>query len=305
MRTVLHQRRRFWASWKRVLALVCVLTGGCAGSLVSDPAKAALLRHLHETYLFDVEVADLARLSVPEIVGHLDADTHLVARQRPSHDAMRGFEPEGSVVAVRELGGGRGYLHLTFFGRRTLADVRKVLNSFTPPLCALTIDLRDNTGGSFEAALDLAALFLPSGVPLAMYEDRAGRALLYATQEAPPRQERLTIVINAGTVSSAELFAGVLQWHRRAVLSGAPTAGKRTVQRVVQLDHHHLLFLTTGRFLAPDGSLFGAHGLTPDHPATEDNTHSVLTPCAGEPPPSSRSERAGPATSPGATHAWQ
>jgi C-terminal processing protease CtpA/Prc len=118
------------------------------------------------------------------------------------------------------------------------------------------IDLRINAGGSFEQALRLPERFLPSGVPLAVYEGREGRALLYATGTSKPRQERLTLVINGQRASSAELFAGILQWHHRAELVGSPTVGKRTVQRVARLDQQHLLFLTTGRFLAPNGSPF-------------------------------------------------
>jgi hypothetical protein len=262
-----------------VLVLIGVLTVGCTGSLSSDPVQAELLRQLHETYLFNVDVSGFERLSVPEIIARLDPDTRLVEIQPMSLDFIRGFEPEGSVVDVRELGGGHGYLRLTFFGRRTFADVRKTLKGFTPPLCALTIDLRDNPGGSFEAALHLAEVFLPPGTPLAIYEDREGRTLLYATGSAPPRQERLRILINAHTASSAELFAGVLQWHHRAELHGLPTVGKRTVQSAIRLDHGHLLFLTTGRFLAPDGSPFGVNGLTPDRPPAGDDTTCLIVPC--------------------------
>jgi carboxyl-terminal processing protease len=121
---------------------------------------------------------------------------------------------------------------------------------------------------------------LPSGAPLALYEGREGRALLYATGTAAPRQERLTLLINARTASSAELFAGVLRWHHRADLVGTPTVGKRTVQQVVRLDQAHLLFLTTGRFLAPDGSPFGVHGLTPDRAYEGDDAVSLMAPCA-------------------------
>jgi C-terminal processing protease CtpA/Prc len=267
------------------LALLGVLVGGCARSPTHDPAKAELLRQIREAYLFDVDVAGLELLSVPEIVARLDPDTRLVEmRRRMSLDFMRGFEPEGSVVDVRELGDGRGYLRLVFFGRRTLEDVRKALNGFTPPLCALTIDLRDNTGGSFEQALRLAELFLPPGAPLALYEGREGRALLYATGTAAPRQERLTLWLNARTASSAELFAGVLRWHHRAELVGVPTTGKRTVQQVVRLDQAHLLFLTTGRFLAPDGSPFGVHGLMPDRAYEGDDVGSLMVPCADPKP---------------------
>jgi len=279
MPAVLHH---IWSSCARLgMALVCVsmVTGGCAGSLASDPAKAELLRQLRETYLFPVALSDLERLSVPEIVARLDPDTRLVAKPRMSLNVIRGFEAEASVVAVRRLGGGRGYLRLAFFSHRTLAEVRRALNGFTPPLCALTIDLRDNAGGSFEPALHLAEMFLPAGVPMALYEDRAGRALLYAAGGAAPRRERLTLLINAGTASSAELFAGVLQWHRRAELRGSPTAGKRTVQSAVRLHHDYLLFLTTGQFLAPDGSPFGVNGLTPDRPDVGDDLTGGTAPC--------------------------
>lgn len=268
------------------LALIGVLAGGCARLPVSDPVKTALLRHIRETYLFNVDVSGLDLLSIPEIVTRLDPDTRLVeTRRHMSLDFMRGLEPEGSVVDVRELGGGRGYLRLVFFGRRTLEDVRKALNGFVPPLCALAIDLRDNAGGSFEPALRLAEMFLPPGAPLAIYEGREGRVLLYATGTAPPHQERLTLLINAGSASSAELFAGVLQWHHRAELIGAPTAGKRTVQSAVRLDQAHLLFLTTGRFLAPNGSPFGVNGLTPDRAAEGDDVVSLIEPCVDTKPP--------------------
>ena len=277
-------------AWKRrdalgiALALLGMLVGGCARPPASDPGKAELLRQIREAYLFNVDVSGLELLSVPEIVARLDPDTRTVEMRRMSLDFMRGFEPEDSVVDVRALGGGRGALRLRFFGRRTRTDVEKALSSFAPPLCALTIDLRDNAGGSFEQALRLAEVFLPPGAPLAIYEGREARALLYATGTATVRQERLTILINAGTASSAELFAGILQWHHRATLVGSPTAGKRTVQRVARLDQQHLLFLTTGRFLAPDGSPFGVNGLTPDRADEGDDAASLIAPCADTKP---------------------
>ena len=72
--------------------------------------------------------------ALADIAGQSTFHSNLVEiRRKMSLDFMRGLEPEGSVVDVRELGGGRGYLRLVFFGRRTLEDVRKALNGFVPP----------------------------------------------------------------------------------------------------------------------------------------------------------------------------
>ncbi len=286
MPAVVRPARPPWVFFGVVLTLLGVLVYGCARLPASDPGKAELLRQIREAYLFDVDVASLELLSVPEIVSRLDPDTHLVeVRRRMSSDFIRGFEPEGSVVAMRTLGGGRGYLRLAFFGRRTLKDVRQALRDFFPPLCALTIDLRDNSGGNFEQALRLAELFLPLGAPLALYEGREGRVLLYATGTAAPRQERLTLWINARTAGSAGLLAGVLGGHHRAELIGTPTVGKRTVQSVVRLDQAYLLFLTTGRFLAPNGLPFGVNGLIPDRVYEGDDVVPLMEPCAETKPP--------------------
>jgi C-terminal processing protease CtpA/Prc len=86
------------------------------------------------------------------------------------------------------------------------------------------------------------------------------------------------------TTLPADLLAGVLQWHHRAELVGVPTSGKRTVQQVVHLDQAHLLFLTTGRFLAPDGAPFGAHRLTSDRAYAGDDAVNLMVPCAGTTP---------------------
>src|SRR5215471_20664497 len=164
---VVHPARPLCVFLSVVLTLLTVLVAGCTRPPATDPRKAELLRQIREAYLFNVDIASLELLSVPEIVARLDPDTRLVeVRWRMSPDFIRGFEPEGSVVAMRALGGGRGYLRLAFFGRRTLKDVRQALRDFFPPLCALTIDLRDNAGGNFNQALRLAELFLPLGAPL-------------------------------------------------------------------------------------------------------------------------------------------
>ena len=99
------------------LTFLGVLAGGCAPPPAHDPGKAELLRQIREAYLFDVDVGGLELLSVPEIVARLDPDTRLVeARRRMSLDFLRGFEPEGSVTSLRDVGR-RSWLHPAGFLR--------------------------------------------------------------------------------------------------------------------------------------------------------------------------------------------
>src|SRR5262249_34050045 len=113
MPAVMRSARPYHAFLGVVLTLLGVLVGGCVRPPTHDSGKAELLRQIREAYLFDVDAASLELLSVPEIVARLDPDTHLVeVRRRMSSDFIRGFEPEGSVAAMRALGGGRGYLRL-------------------------------------------------------------------------------------------------------------------------------------------------------------------------------------------------
>ena len=117
MPAVMRPARPYRVCLVVVLTLLGVLVGGCPHPPTHDPGKAELLRQIREAYLFDADVASLELLSVPEIVARLDPDTRLVeVRRRMSSDFIRGFEPEGSVAAMRALSGGRGYLRLAFVG---------------------------------------------------------------------------------------------------------------------------------------------------------------------------------------------
>src|SRR5436309_9705154 len=78
MPAVMRPARPYRACVGVVLTLLGVLMGGCPHPPTPDPGKAELLRQIREAYLFDVDVARLELLSVPEIVARLDPDTRLV-----------------------------------------------------------------------------------------------------------------------------------------------------------------------------------------------------------------------------------
>lgn len=139
---------------------------------------------------------------------------------------------------------------------------------------SLVLDLRGNGGGLFEEGVRAAALFLPRGAVVASLAGRPG---------APPQPHRgkrsrwtmmpLTVLVDEGTASAAEVVAAALRDYHRALLVGTPTYGKGVVQRVVTLSNDLSLRLTTARWLTPNGVALerrqgtGAAargGLTPD-----------------------------------------
>ncbi|WP_438006539.1 S41 family peptidase [Sorangium sp. So ce321] len=90
----------------------------------------------------------------------------------------------------------------------------------------LVIDLRDNPGGELRAFVELAGDFLPAGSVIATVTDGDGDETVYRSAQERPYAAPVTILINHGTASAAELFAGCLKAHGRAVIAGERTHGK-------------------------------------------------------------------------------
>jgi carboxyl-terminal processing protease len=97
----------------------------------------------------------------------------------------------------------------------------------------LVIDLRDDPGGEATAFIELAGDFLEPGSVVATMVDADGDETVYRSWQEKPYRAPVTILVNRGTASAAELFAECLAAHGRATVLGGPTYGKRSVQQVV------------------------------------------------------------------------
>ncbi|MDH6126699.1 S41 family peptidase [Kitasatospora sp. GP82] len=128
----------------------------------------------------------------------------------------------------------------------------------------VVLDLRGNSGGLVEEAVETASVFLDGG-PVASYEARGERRELTAAQGGDTTTP-LVVLVDGGTMSAAELLAGALQDRCRAVLVGARTFGKGTVQQPSRLADGSVLELTVGRYRTPGGRSPDGTGLIPDAP---------------------------------------
>lgn len=149
--------------------------------------------------------------------------------------------------------------------RRAVAEARKA----HPDLAGIVLDLRNNPGGLLESAVRVASAFLKRG--LVLYEvDGQGRRRDWPVQRVPVRTDLpMVVLVNGFTASGAEVVAGALQDHGRAVLVGEPTFGKGSVNLMRPLSNGGALFFTYAYWYTPSGRLLQFQGLEPDVPVRQ------------------------------------
>ncbi len=131
----------------------------------------------------------------------------------------------------------------------------------------LIIDLRNNPGGFFDAAIYAAEDFLEKGTVVAKHEDRQGNSRDYVVgRKGKLLNKRVVVLVNGGSASASEIFAGALQYDDRVEVVGLPTYGKGTAQSVVDFRDGSSLHLTIIKWLLPDGTWLNQDNVvTPDH----------------------------------------
>jgi carboxyl-terminal processing protease len=133
--------------------------------------------------------------------------------------------------------------------------------------------LRDNPGGYLQQAIEVADLFLDSGV-IAFEKDKNGNGPTFRSSPLGDAQDiPLVVLVNPGSASASEIVAGALQDRGRAKLIGETTFGKGSVQLPHTLSDSSELRVTIAHWLTPNGRQIQGKGLTPDIvvPLTEDD----------------------------------
>ena len=167
------------------------------------------------------------------------------------------------------LGPSHGYVRLNQFSETTARELSRAIDAMQDDndgmLDGLVIDLRNNPGGVLDAAVDVADLFLDSGVIVSA----EGRTADSRFRRSAHRGDVLdgagiVVLVNEGSASASEIVAGALQDHGRAIVVGTRTFGKGLVQTVMPLSKGRAIKLTTSRYFTPSGGSIHETGITPD-----------------------------------------
>jgi carboxyl-terminal processing protease len=180
---------------------------------------------------------------------------------------------ERPVEALSE--DGIAFLAIPIFSAGVPARVYSALHRFgLDHVRALILDLRGCPGGELVAALELASDFLDEGTLLVSAIDEDGDEICHRVRGARPHRFPLFLLVDRGTASAAEVFAGCLQAHGRALVLGETTHGKGSAQRLVPgLSEPGICYATVATFTLPNGEPIQDRGVRPDREVSPATAH--------------------------------
>ena len=171
-----------------------------------------------------------------------------------------------SPVSSFELSEGYLFIRVSSFQQGTANKVKEVIQSYKS-VKGIVLDLRDNPGGLFLEGIELARLFVESGIIVSTKgRDRnSPEETEFANKKSFITNAPLAVLINERSASSAEIAAGCFKDHKRGFLIGTTSFGKGSVQSVISLPYKlGGIKLTVATYATPNGTIIHGHGIKPD-----------------------------------------
>jgi carboxyl-terminal processing protease len=158
------------------------------------------------------------------------------------------------------------YIHISNFSERTNEELTPVFEEIDSDSAkGIVLDLRSNPGGLLDSVVDVTSRFLDDGYVL-FSEDNEGNRTSYAVKDSGEKTDLpMTILTDNFTASASEVLSGALQDYERAVVIGTVTYGKGSVNTLHTLKDGSGIYITTHRWLTPNGRMIEGKGITPDY----------------------------------------
>jgi carboxyl-terminal processing protease len=167
----------------------------------------------------------------------------------------RGEIPQKSITATYMLDDNTGYIRIKNFGETTYTELLIALATLSQEgFTNLVIDLRDNTGGYLQSAVQMANEFLPKNKLIVYTQGRKSPRQDYRSDGHGSYQKiPLVVLINEGSASASEIFSGAMQDNDRATIIGRRSFGKGLVQQQIAFPDGSMIRLTIARYYTPSG----------------------------------------------------
>ena len=151
-----------------------------------------------------------------------------------------------------------------FTAHDTAPGIAALFQTIVTPDMNVILDLRGCSGGDLLEAIESAGLFVHANYLLVETVDRSGKAYVYRSTSGVKLPLPTVLLVDSGTASAAEVFAGIFSHYRLARIVGVRTAGKTVSQTVFPLSNGGELWLTTHTLKLPEGRPDLNVGLRPD-----------------------------------------
>jgi len=157
------------------------------------------------------------------------------------------------------------YINITYFSERTNEELSPVLQSITQEApTGIILDLRSNPGGLLQAVVDVASHFLKEGVVVNVVDNQGEHTATVVKPNGIATDLPLIVLVDSYSASGSEVLAGALQDYARATIACTRTYGKGSINILRHLKDGSGLYITTARWLTPNGRLIEGKGIEPD-----------------------------------------
>ena len=160
-----------------------------------------------------------------------------------------------------------GYVRLKSFNENSDNQFLDVIKKFeqSTKINGYILDLRNNPGGLLTQAINITDFFLHDGEIVSTKGRKASETIKFFARKGDEiKGKPIIVLINNGSASASEIFAGALKDHKRAIILGVNSYGKGSVQSIIPLRNGGGIRLTISKYYLPSGNSISEVGVTPD-----------------------------------------
>ena len=235
-------------------------------------SKAGLKAGDYIVKINDTQVQGKSLTEAVELMrGPVGSSIEITVRRRGEKKALI-FNITREIIEVQSvkfelLENNIGYIRLTSFNENSSSQVKEKIEKLNnnKKLKGYILDLRNNPGGLLSQAIKISDFFLDNGeIVSTKSRQPSENRKWFAKKGDLTNGKTVLVLINYGSASAAEIVAGALKDHKRAIIVGVNSYGKGSVQSIIPLKNRGAIRLTIAKYYLPSGKSISEVGVTPD-----------------------------------------